>query len=139
VYINDVNIEANIDFELARLAKLARRMDAIFTIPRTRVTIGLDNIFGLIPVIGDTAAFLPAAYIVYRAHKIGASPGTVTLMSLNLVADLLIGSIPIAGDIFNVLCNANLRNYRLLENNLNKKAARAKLVRTAYVLNGSTA
>jgi hypothetical protein len=60
-------------------------------------------------------------------------------MSLNLVADLLIGSIPIAGDIFDVLCNANLRNYRLLENNLNKKAARAKLVRTAYVLNGSTA
>jgi hypothetical protein len=127
------------DYKLNRLAKLAGRMDAIFTIPNTRIPVGLDNILGLIPVIGDTAAFVPSAYLVYRAHKIGASNGTVVLMVGNLLMDLVIGSIPIIGDIFDVLYNANLRNYALLEQNLNKKAARAKLVRTAFEIERTVA
>jgi len=66
--------------------------------------------------------------MIHRAHKMGATPGTIAYMSLNTTLDFLIGSIPIAGDIFDVLYNANLRNYRALERNLNQRTARAREV-----------
>lgn len=126
-----MNIEQDIDFELARLRKVAWRMDALFYIPRTNYSVGLDNIIGLIPVVGDVATLAPSVWMIWRAHKIGATPGALAYMVSNLLMDVIVGSIPIVGDIFDVMYNANIRNYRLLEKNLNKKAARAKEVRTA--------
>ena len=129
-----MHIEQDIDLELENLRKIAWRMDALFYIPRTNISIGLDNLLGLIPAVGDALAFGPAAYIIWKAYKLGASPGALAYMTLNTVLDLVIGSIPIIGDIFDVVYNANIRNYRALEKNLNKKAARAKIVRTAREL-----
>ncbi len=110
------------------MRKVAMRMDALFTIPGTRVTVGLDNIIGLLPVVGDLASVAPSVWMIHRAHKIGATPGTIAYMSLNTALDFFIGSIPIIGDIFDVLYNANLRNFAALEANLNRRAARAKPV-----------
>lgn len=125
-----MHIQHDIDEELRRLRKVAMRMDALFYIPRTRITIGLDNIIGLVPVVGDVASVLPSIWMIHRAHKIGATPGAVAYMALNTTLDLVIGSIPIVGDIFDVVYNANLRNYAALEANLNKRAARAREVST---------
>lgn len=127
-----MNIQQDIDLELQHLRKIAWRMDALFYIPRTNISVGLDNLFGLVPVVGDILALGPSVYIVWKAHKLGATPGALAYMSLNTALDLVIGSIPIVGDIFDVVYNANIRNYRALEKNLNKKAARAKSVRTAH-------
>lgn len=121
-----MNIEQDIDFELKKLRKIAWRMDAIFYIPRTNISVGLDNIFGLIPVIGDTAALIPSVYLIYKARQLGATPGAVAYMVGNTVLDLVIGSIPIVGDLFDMIYNSNIRNYRALEANLEKKAARAR-------------
>ncbi len=120
-----MNIEQDIDFELARLRKLAWRMDALFYIPRTNISIGLDNILGLIPVVGDLAALAPSVYIIHRARQLGATPGALAYMVLNALLDFAFGSIPVVGDIFDVLYNANIRNYKVLERNLNKIAAGA--------------
>lgn len=125
-----MNIQHDIDEELRRLRKVAMRMDALFYIPRTRVSIGLDNIIGLVPVVGDVASVVPSVWMIHRAYKIGATPGALAYMVLNTSLDLVIGSIPIVGDIFDVVYNANLRNYHALEVNLNKRAARAKEVAT---------
>ncbi len=127
-YVNDMNIEQDLDYELEKLRKLAWRMDALFYIPRTKISIGLDNIVGLIPVVGDTAALVPSLYMIYRAHKLGATPGALAYMMFNTLMDLVIGSIPIAGDIFDILYNANIRNYRALERNLNKQSLDARVV-----------
>ena len=127
-----MNIQQDIDLELKHLRKIAWRMDALFYIPRTNISVGLDNLFGLVPAVGDMLALGPSVYIIWKAHKLGASPGALAYMSLNTALDLVIGSIPIVGDIFDVVYNANIRNYRALEKNLNKKAARAKSVRTAH-------
>lgn len=124
-----MNIQYDIDEELRRLRKVAMRMDALFYIPRTRISIGLDNIIGLVPVVGDVASVVPSVWMIHRAYKIGATPGTIAYMCLNTTLDLVIGSIPIIGDVFDVVYNANLRNYRALETNLNKRTARAKDVR----------
>ena len=126
-----MNIEQDIDFELSRLRKTAWRMDALFYIPRTNISVGLDNILGLVPVVGDFAALIPSLWMIKQAHHLGAAPGTLAYMGMNTAIDFVIGSIPVIGDIFDLLYNANIRNYRALEVNLNKKAARAKMVRTA--------
>lgn len=118
-------IEQNIDLELQRLRTTARRMDALFYIPRTRVSVGWDNILGLIPVVGDTLALIPAVWIIWTARKLGATPGTLAYMIANTVLDYLIGMIPIAGDLFDMIYNANIRNYRALEANLNRQTAAA--------------
>lgn len=126
-----MNIEQDIDYELQKLRRVAWRMDAIFYIPGTNVSVGLDNILGLIPVIGDTAALAPSVWMIWKAKQLGATPGALAYMSMNTTIDYLIGMIPIAGDIFDVVYNANIRNYRALERNLNVKAARATEVRGA--------
>ncbi len=135
MYVNSMHIQQDIDLELKTLRKIAWRMDALFYIPRTNISIGLDNIFGLVPVIGDILTVGPSVYIIWKARNLGASPGTLAYMIGNTTVDLLIGSIPVIGDIFDVIYNANIRNYRALEKNLNKKAARARVVRTAERLN----
>ncbi len=126
-----MNIASNIDFELDRLRKLAWRMDAIITIPGTRICVGLDNFVGLIPVVGDLLTALPGLWMINQARKLGASPGTLAYMVLNTAFDTAIGMIPVVGDIFDMFYCANIRNYNALERNLNEKAARAKTVRTA--------
>ncbi len=138
LYVKGMNIQQDIDFELARLRKLAWRMDALFYIPRTNISVGVDNILGLVPVIGDAATALPALWMINRAHKLGASPGTLAYMVLNTVLDFAIGAVPVVGDLFDVLYNANIRNYRALERNLNKKAASASPVRTPAPLSVAT-
>ena len=126
-----MNIEQNIDLELEKLRALAWRMDALFYIPRTNISVGLDNIVGLVPVVGDALTALPSLWLINEARKLGASPDTLAYMMLNTVLDVFVGMVPVVGDIFDVLYNANIRNYRSLERDLNKKAARARTVRTA--------
>jgi len=120
-----MNIEQDIDYELKKLRVIAWRMDALFYIPGTNILVGLDNFFGLIPVVGDTMAVAPSLYMIYKAKQLGATPGALAYMISNTVVDLLIGSIPIIGDVFDVVYNSNIRNYRALERNLNKQAAEA--------------
>ena len=129
--MNRMNIEQDINYELARLRKVARRMDAIVFIPGTNISLGLDNLFGMVPIVGDLAALVPSIWMINKARQLGATPGALAYMSLNTLIDFVIGSIPLVGDIFDALYNANIRNYRALERNLNEKAARAKMVRTA--------
>ena len=126
-----MNIQDDIDFELARLRRIAWRMDALFYIPRTNISVGLDNIVGLVPVVGDLLTALPGLWMINRARQLGASPGTLAYMIFNTTLDFAIGAIPVVGDLFDVLYNANISNYRALERSLNRNAARAKEVRTA--------
>lgn len=120
--------DPTLDDELARIRRVAWRMDALVMIPGTNYSLGLDNILGLVPVVGDALALAPSIWIVHRAYRIGASPGALAFMVANLVADVLIGSIPIVGDLFDIAYNANIRNYRLLERNLTERANRARPV-----------
>lgn len=121
-----MNISHDLDTELHNLRRVAWRMDALFFIPRTNLSVGLDNILGLVPVVGDVATLAPSVWIVWKARQLGATPGAIAFMSANLLADVLIGSIPIVGDLFDIYYNANIRNVRLLEKNLGQRAGRAK-------------
>jgi len=42
-------------------------------------------------------------------------------MLLNLLLDVVVGTIPVAGDLFDMAFKANLRNVDLIRNNLRKQ------------------
>ena len=106
---------------LKRVEAFARMMDAQFKIPFTRFSIGLDGIIGLLPGIGDGAAFMMALFPVFQAHKAGAGLGLKTRMLFNILIDTVIGSIPLVGDLFDIGFKANLRNAELLRRFLHRK------------------
>ena len=126
-----MNIEQDITSELYRLRQTAVRMDALFRIPRTNITVGLDNIFGLVPIVGDAVALAPSLWIIWQARKLGATNGALAYMLLNSTLDFAVGAIPVVGDIFDMVYNANIRNVMALERNLDKIATAAKPVQTA--------
>lgn len=133
-YVKIMNIEQDIDFTLSRLRTTARWMDALFYLPGTRISIGLDNILGIIPLIGDGIAVIPSIWMIWKARQLGATPGTLAYMLLNTGLDFLIGTIPLVGDIFDMLYNANIRNYRALERDLNRRAAAARTIHNPDVI-----
>lgn len=124
---------------LARLRRLARLYDAGLRIPHTRIDVGLDPLFGLVPGIGDAVGAGVATYIVFEAARCGV-PGSVLLrMILNIGLDALVGAVPLAGDLFDAAWKANLMNVALLERHLadphgTRHASRRLLVAVAVAL-----
>jgi hypothetical protein len=93
-------------------------MDTIFEIPVLGWRFGLDSLIGLVPGVGDAATTVVAIYIVGLAAKIGMPRVTVARMALNVAIDMLVGSIPLVGDVFDVWWKANYRNAALLADRL---------------------
>jgi hypothetical protein len=94
---------------------LAALLDDIFRIPGTRIRFGLDPIVGLVPGAGDLLAAVAAAVIIFSGWRRGLARITLARMAANLAIDTVLGSIPVAGNVFDVFWKANRRNYRLLE------------------------
>ncbi|MBW4960932.1 DUF4112 domain-containing protein [Sulfitobacter sp. CW3] len=104
--------------DLDRLHRLARRMDYAFRIPLLGVRLGWDSILGLVPGVGDALALAPAGYIIKEAHRMGASSTVLGRMGANVGIDLVIGAIPLIGDLFDIGWKANTRNVALLSDHL---------------------
>ena len=111
---------------LARLEWLADLMDSKFRIPGTNIRFGLDPVFGLVPVLGDAFAALFSLYIVVNLADLGLPLWTKLRMLWNVLFDFVIGSVPVAGDILDVMIKCNNRNVALARRALQKKAARRR-------------
>jgi hypothetical protein len=70
---------------------------------------------GMIPVIGDAIPVLIGSYLIHVARKHKLGKWLEARMAANLLLDWAVGSIPIAGDAFDVAFKANLKNLSLLE------------------------
>lgn len=80
---------------------------------------GLDPILGLIPGLGDAIPFLISGYIILVAFQHKVSKTTILKMIFYVVADLLIGTVPVIGDIADFFFKASTKNLELLKNELN--------------------
>ena len=100
---------------LARLQRFARLLDSRFRIPVIGVRFGLDPILGLVPGLGDAAAFTFGAWIIVEAARIGAPRALLGRMLANSALDFVTGSVPVAGSLVDFVLRANTRNVRLLE------------------------
>lgn len=99
---------------IERLEALARLLDTRFTLPGTGVRFGLDGLLGLIPGVGDTVTGLISAYLIAEAAKMGARKRTVLRMAWNAGLDMVLGAIPVVGDLFDFAFKANRKNVGLL-------------------------
>ena len=109
---------------LNQVRMIARMMDDSFRVPGTKIRFGLDTILGLVPGLGDVVTSAISLLIVHHAWQSGASKLTIARMLGNVGVDFLIGSVPVAGDLFDFAWKANRRNARLLEAHLNKRSGK---------------
>lgn len=100
---------------LQAYVRLARLLDEAFRVPGTSWRFGLDPLLGLVPGAGDILGALIGAYGIWLAGQMGAPASILTRMAMNLFVDAAIGSIPLAGDLFDFAFKANARNCDLLE------------------------
>lgn len=110
----------------AMIRRLAWLLDSSIRIPGTRFKIGLDAVIGLIPWAGDVIGSVMSFAIVGMAFQVGASRWTLLRMGFNILVELLVGAIPVFGDIFDMAWKANDRNVRLLERSFLDRRARRK-------------
>lgn len=100
------------------LEALAHWLDTKFEIPGLRLRFGIDALLGILPVVGDTASAMASVYILQAAANFGVSRVTLTRITLNILVDLFLGSIPFIGDAFDVIWKANRKNVELLQRHL---------------------
>ena len=101
--------------DLVALRKFAFYMDEAFTIPGTRIRVGIDALLGLIPGVGDVIGGVLSTWIVVGALRHRVPVRVIARMILNILIDLLFGAVPVAGDVFDFLYEENMKNMRLLE------------------------
>jgi hypothetical protein len=101
---------------LARLDTLAKLLDVAFILPGTNIRYGVDGIVRLIPVVGDLIASAFSLWLVREARNLGAPWHVTARMLANVALEGTVGMVPIAGDAFDVMFRANMRNMRLLRN-----------------------
>jgi hypothetical protein len=116
---------------LARIDTLATWLDTAFVVPGTNIRFGLDAIVGLVPGIGDFVTSLVSLYIVHEARQLGAPTHLLVRMVANIAIDGIVGSAPLAGDIFDVMWRANRRNMTLLYDHLRSQGEFARPISDA--------
>ena len=100
------------------LSSLEILLDEAFRIPFTRIRFGIDGIIGLVPGLGDVLAGLLSLIIPIAAWIRGVPYITLARMVANLGIGVLVGTIPILGDAFDIAWKPNRRNFRLLQRHL---------------------
>ena len=104
--------------ELARLESLATLLDRAVKIPGTNIRFGLDALLGLVPGVGDLATGALSVYVITRAGRLGVPRAVMSRMLGNVLMDVVAGSVPVAGDVFDVAWRSNSRNVDLLRRHL---------------------
>ena len=100
---------------LARFRRVAELFDNAVRIPGTRWRFGIDAVLGLVPGLGDIAGALFALYGILVARMVGAPLAVQARMLLHIAIDVLAGTVPVVGDIFDIAFKAHVRNRRLLD------------------------
>ena len=100
---------------LEALRRYAVLLDSKFRVPGTNIRFGLDAIIGLIPGFGDISTPVFAALLLLQGVRMRLPVVVQIRMVLNAAIDMLLGFIPVLGDLIDIGFKANLRNLALLE------------------------
>jgi len=97
-----------------RLRRIAKLMDSEFRVPIIGLRFGADALLGLVPGIGDALSGLIGVYLIYEAHRLGIPRSALLRMIANVAFDTAVGTIPVAGDIWDFFFRSNDRNMQIL-------------------------
>ena len=112
------NVSPGAQARLARLRRLAWLIDGAFRLPGTRFRFGLNSVIGLLPVGGDAVLGAMSLYIIYEAAQLGVPRAQLARMAANVGLEVVGGSVPILGDLFDMALKANLRNLAIIERHI---------------------
>ncbi len=112
----------------ARVEVMEKLLERSFTVPGTKIPIGLDSLIGLIPVVGDIVTAAMGMYIVWEARNLGLSKFQLTRMAANVGVDTLLGAVPLVGDAFDFLWRSNSRNLRIIRKHLDKHHPSTRII-----------
>jgi hypothetical protein len=104
------------DVELPRWAEAwTRWMDDGVGVPGTSLRFGLDPVIGLfLPGLGDTLTGLGAASLLLLGFYLRLPKVVLGRMIVNIAVDVILGSVPVLGDLFDVAWKANRKNLVLI-------------------------
>lgn len=111
----DLRIDTMQSSNQTRPEKLAEFLDSRYHIPGTDIRIGIDPIIGLIPGAGDWIGGAVSLYFLFQAALMGGRGAVLGRMFINILLDVIIGSIPVAGEVFDVYWKANEQNAEILK------------------------
>lgn len=100
---------------LDALRRYAVLLDSQFRVPGTSIRFGLDAIIGLIPGLGDVSTPVFAAMLLLQGVRMRLPLVVQARMVLNAAIDMVLGFVPVLGDLADIGFKANLRNLALLE------------------------
>lgn len=100
---------------LEALRRWAYLLDSVFRVPGTRIRFGFDALIGLVPGLGDLSAPAFAIVILITAFRFRVPAVVQARMVLNAAIDMIIGLVPLVGDVADIAWKANLKNLALLE------------------------
>jgi hypothetical protein len=104
---------ANTGARRAGLERLDKLLEIAFLVSGTNIRFGVEAILRLVPGIGDIAASALSCGVLYEAHRLGVPPHLIRMIG-NVLVEEMAGTVPLAGDLFDVGWRANRRNVRLL-------------------------
>ncbi len=113
-----LSASSDVQARLKRLRRLAWLIDGAFGLPGTRFRFGLNSVIGLLPVGGDAVLGAISLYIVYEAAQLGVPGRQLARMVANVGLEVLGGSVPLFGDLFDMALKANLRNLTIIERHI---------------------
>lgn len=114
-----------------RVEAMERLLEHLVVIPGTKREFGLDVILDLVPVVGDIAAAVLGAYIVWEAKNLDMSKWQMARMSGNVGLNWLLGLfsiVPVVGVIPTLLFRSNTLNLKIIKRHLAKHYPEAALV-----------
>ena len=121
---------------LRRLRSLAFFLDRLFSFGGNR-RFGVEPLIGLIPGLGDWIGGVLSLYILYEAARLGISWSVLGRMATNVLLETVVGTIPVAGDLFDFIWQANMRNVQLVESHYRSSLRPRPLGRIVFALVGA--
>ncbi|KDS91008.2 hypothetical protein FK85_07485 [Halorubrum saccharovorum] len=110
-----------------RMEIVAYVLDEGIRVPGIDYRIGVDPLLGILPGAGDVLSGGVSLYIVAEAARLGVSYTTLLKMIANISLDVGVGTVPVVGDLFDIVWKANKRNFALVVHELATDSDRSTL------------
>jgi hypothetical protein len=103
------------------IERVAKMMDSAIKLPVVG-GVGLDAVLGLFPFAGDAASAAVSISLIAKSVRYGIPREIITKMLANVLLDVLLGAVPLLGDLADMWFKANQRNVALLKEYLGDEA-----------------
>ena len=108
--------------EVEAFRRLADLLDTRFRVPGLGLHVGLDGLIGLIPGVGDAVTGGLGLFALATAHRLKLPFTARAKMVWNIGVDMVLGAVPLVGDLFDFAFHAHAKNYRIIAKHLERRA-----------------